>query len=147
MSKWLQLNKTALGEQIHFHFDAKWNFSFHLIICTSFGRAVVTAHASRKTFSLQVRLTSICSLDCTGSDMFSLLCFSGHKFKSGYGSFSLGTQCVVSPPELCTHLRAWSPSWQPMGAAGLAPQPPSPCAQSPWGNHPHGSQSIRAVAV
>lgn len=158
MSKWLQLNKTALGEQIHLHFDEKWNFSFHLIICTSFGRAVVTGRVSQKTFCLQVGLTSVCSLDCTSSDMFSLPCLSRHKFRTGYSSgatFPQGTQWGLPPPELYTNLWAWS--WSPsrarlpVGPPGLAPQPPCPWAQQALGlgggGNPHRSESIRAVTA
>lgn len=86
MSKWLQFNKTAFGEQINFHFDDKWNFPFHLIICKSFGGAEAAGCVSQKTFFLQVRLASVCSHDCTSTDTFPLLCLSGHKFKTSYSS-------------------------------------------------------------
>lgn len=102
MSKWLQFNKTALGEQINFHFDDKWDFSFHLIICKSFGGAEAAGCVSQKTFSLQVSLASVCSHDCTSTDMFPLLCLRGHKFKTSYSSGAAFPQgeWALSPPEL-----------------------------------------------
>lgn len=102
MSKWLQFNKTAFGEQINFHFDDKWNFSFHLIICKSLGGAEAAGCVSQKTFFLQVRLASVCSHDCTSTDMFPLLCLSGHKFKTGYssGAASQWGKQALSPAEL-----------------------------------------------
>ena len=151
MSKWLHFNKTAFGKQIHFHFDKKCNFSFHLVICTSFGGAVFTDRVSRKTFCLQVGLASACSLGCTSGDMFSLLCFSGHKFKTGCSSGAAFPwwQWGLPPPELYIHLRAWSSSRAevPVGAQGLVPQPPCRWAQPPAGGHPQRSESVRAAAA
>lgn len=106
---------------------------------------------SRKTFCLQVRFSSVCSLDCTSSDMFSLLCLTGHEFKTGYSSGAAVPrgQRGLPPPELCIPLRAGSLSRDemPVGPPGPTPQPPCPYAQQPTGGNPHRSESFRAVAA
>lgn len=152
MSKWLQWNETALGEQIYFHFDEKWNFSFPLIICTSFGRAVVTGRVSLKTFCLQVRFASVCSLHCTSSNMFSLLRLSGHKLKTGYGS---GADFPWGHSGVCLHqnfipisepdpLPGWRCLWE---LQAWCHSHSAHVHSSPGGGNPHRSESIRGVAA
>lgn len=98
MSKWLQLNKTAHGEQIHLHFDEKWSFSFHLIICTSFGGAVVTGHISQDI--LLTSETHFCLL-LTSQAVTCFLCLA--LFSVNSKLVTVQEQLFLGDSDICLH--------------------------------------------
>lgn len=129
MSKWLQFNKTVLEIRL----------IFTLMIMETSSSTSLSANVLvelrllyLQTFFLQVWLASVCSHDCTSTDMFPLLCRSGHKFKTSYGSgaaFPWG-KWALSPVELYP-----SPSLIPFPGLWCHRHPACECS-SPWRNPP-----------
>lgn len=132
-----------------FHFDEKWNFSFHSIICGSFGRLRERGYSPCLSADpLLASSEQLCSLDCTSRDMFSLLSLHMLKFKTSYSSGAALPYGVwgLSPPELYVHFRDW-PWWWPCELqAGHHDHPVLLDSSPKWGNLQQ-LESIRAVTA